>query len=955
MAATQRSTRVHDLGRARPAAQMPPRQRGPSAAAVAQDLLVQQVCASLRPPDAAPDEHGVQPLGALDLPSLSFEEILLRTDYQDCIAQHLVSRSALGSLMSTNRTIRDALRRNPVACYLGLFRTPFGLEYNNRLAPHQVRSLRHMHAAEDPPGWSFGELRGGILADDPGLGKTVTVLALVVHSAGCLPALPEEFWGVSASEGWDALRDNPAARQQLLPILNHLRRQCEAHDLFAYDAAARARFYGSFGALLRFQDHGPRPGAQFETIEGFEATLRVCMSAALDAYAAWRPRASQAAFRRGLMEPVRCGVNRVRAGLDKRNRSYFASAVGGRALFERNLLAAPTTLVVVPDALVEHWFEQLRRHVDLRCLEQHGRKAGAVWIDGVGDMAEVDEFRLKDAAAMEEVADEYLLASYTLVVTTMERCAREQRRASSPLMRLRWLRLVVDEGHALGAHEVSAANQFISELPAERRWVMSGTPTVGGAPVPTGAGGGGGGGGGGISSGGGGGGGGDSVAGGSLTQVHRLLGFLREPTYGIGASGGKLWQKQIVRELSPRPADVRARLTALLKPLMVRHTKADLQLPAPIRLPTWEGYLPKLDGEADRVYTNRVCANAADHISTVMAAARREYRAQLQAARTGVGVATGPAGAAAGGAALQRPREPKAVVFSEFINDLEQVTSLLVQSVGQEAVAQHWGVFRSTELAAFRNGKTTYRQCPRCGFHNDVHVKADCCDRRLIEVLLQPHDAVEPPPGTATSDAHAATWPVEQERVWLRDPTALGGFRPWDLRDYDNFRNWAAMGPMARRVWVSTATSVPGSTLPPPTWPTDVGQSGAAPALGGPGGQCYPAVLRGWARCGKWCGPERPGTTYMGCPPCWEHANVLYSNDTTPILRNVAWEKKVLDTYILMLCEDGSHGLDLSFVTHLFILNPIEDQALERQVVSRAHRMGATGPVTVEPIHLWND
>ena len=56
-----------------------------------------------------------------------------------------------------------------------------------------------------------------------------------------------------------------------------------------------------------------------------------------------------------------------------------------------------------------------------------------------------------------------------------------------------------------------------------------------------------------------------------------------------------------------------------------------------------------------------------------------------------------------------------------------------------------------------------------------------------------------------------------------------------------------------------------------------------------------------------------------------------------------------------MLCEDGSHGLDLSFVTHLFILTPIQDAALERQVVSRAHRMGATGPVLVETIHLWYD
>ena len=41
--------------------------------------------------------------------------------------------------------------------------------------------------------------------------------------------------------------------------------------------------------------------------------------------------------------------------------------------------------------------------------------------------------------------------------------------------------------------------------------------------------------------------------------------------------------------------------------------------------------------------------------------------------------------------------------------------------------------------------------------------------------------------------------------------------------------------------------------------------------------------------------------------------------------------------------------------SHLFILTPIQDAALERQVVSRAHRMGATGPVLVETIHLWYD
>lgn len=72
-----------------------------------------------------------------------------------------------------------------------------------------------------------------------------------------------------------------------------------------------------------------------------------------------------------------------------------------------------------------------------------------------------------------------------------------------------------------------------------------------------------------------------------------------------------------------------------------------------------------------------------------------------------------------------------------------------------------------------------------------------------------------------------------------------------------------------------------------------------------------------------------------------------------PILRGVQAQTDTLDTFLLMLCHDGSHGLDLSFVTHLFIVNQIADPAVYQQVVARAHRMGATGPVVVQTLRLW--
>ena len=61
------------------------------------------------------------------------------------------------------------------------------------------------------------------------------------------------------------------------------------------------------------------------------------------------------------------------------------------------------------------------------------------------------------------------------------------------------------------------------------------------------------------------------------------------------------------------------------------------------------------------------------------------------------------------------------------------------------------------------------------------------------------------------------------------------------------------------------------------------------------------------------------------------------------------------DVRYLCLFREGSHGLDLSFVTHIFLLEPIHDAALLEQVVSRANRLGATAPVQVETIHVFQD
>jgi len=53
---------------------------------------------------------------------------------------------------------------------------------------------------------------------------------------------------------------------------------------------------------------------------------------------------------------------------------------------------------------------------------------------------------------------------------------------------------------------------------------------------------------------------------------------------------------------------------------------------------------------------------------------------------------------------------------------------------------------------------------------------------------------------------------------------------------------------------------------------------------------------------------------------------------------------------VLLLHHDGRHGLDLPFVTHIFLLRTIWEAGYEKQVVSRACRLGCEGPVIVDQV-----
>lgn len=53
---------------------------------------------------------------------------------------------------------------------------------------------------------------------------------------------------------------------------------------------------------------------------------------------------------------------------------------------------------------------------------------------------------------------------------------------------------------------------------------------------------------------------------------------------------------------------------------------------------------------------------------------------------------------------------------------------------------------------------------------------------------------------------------------------------------------------------------------------------------------------------------------------------------------------------VLIMDQTGVVGLDLSFASWVFLMEPLEDISVHQQVVSRAHRMGAKQPVHLETL-----
>lgn len=113
------------------------------------------------------------------------------------------------------------------------------------------------------------------------------------------------------------------------------------------------------------------------------------------------------------------------------------------------------TLIISPPNLVDHWEHEIARHTEgLRVLVLR--------------------------SSSDKVPPAEGLFPFDIVLFSRTRFDIEASRKDSPLMRLHWLRVIVDEGHNVGGsgHRTTMVH-FLDNLHFERRWCVSGTPSKG--------------------------------------------------------------------------------------------------------------------------------------------------------------------------------------------------------------------------------------------------------------------------------------------------------------------------------------------------------------------------------------------------------------------------------------------------------------------------------------------
>ncbi|KAK6933960.1 SNF2, N-terminal [Dillenia turbinata] len=492
---------------------------------------------------------------------------------------------------------------------------------------------------------------------------------------------------------------------------------------------------------------------------------------------------------------------------------------------------------------------------------------------------------------------------YDVVLTTFNRLSSEWGpRKRSALMQVHWLRVVLDEGHTLGS-SVSMTNklQMAISLMASNRWLLTGTPTP-------------------------------NTPNSQLSQIQPMLKFLHEEVYGMNQ---KLWDAGILKPFEAEMEEGRSRLMQLLRRCMISARKADLQtIPPCIKKATYldftEEHARSYNELVVTVRRNILMAdwNDPSHVESLLNPKQWKFRSTtIRNVRLSCCVAGH-------------------IKVAEAGQDIQDTMDILVEN-GLDPNSEEY-LFIKYNLLFGGNCLRCKEWCrlpvitpcrhllclgcvaldsERCTFHGCGNMY----EMQSPEILTRPEN-------------QNPKWPDDWDPDWQSTSSSKVNYLIERLK---------AIQEANRKICYSIHEYIEGEL------PEELPSSSRANWNG---------ILHQKAYV------QQNNESYKLLPEkvlifsqFLEHIHVIEQQLTaagikfagmySPMhssnkMKSLAIFQRDINCMALLMDGSAALGLDLSFVTHVFLMEPIWDRSMEEQVISRAHRMGATRPIHVETLAM---
>ncbi|KAL1564338.1 F-box protein [Salvia divinorum] len=551
------------------------------------------------------------------------------------------------------------------------------------------------------------------------------------------------------------------------------------------------------------------------------------------------------------------------------------------------------TLIVVPSNLIEHWKTQIERHV------RPGQLRVYIW----GDQ--------KKKPSIHNLAWDY-----DVVITTFNRLSAEWTpRKRSVLMQVHWLRVVLDEGHTLGSSlNLTNKLQMAVSLTATNRWLLTGTPTP-------------------------------NTPSSQLSYLQPLLRFLKEEPYG---QNQRSWEAGIIRPFEAEMEDGRSRLLQLLKRCMISARKKDLKaIPPCIRRVTFvdfsDEHAKSYNELVETVRRNILMAdwNDSSHVESLLNPKQWKFRA---ATIKNVRLSCSVAGH---------------VRVSDAGQDIQETMDVLVEN-GLDPMSQEYGLIKYYLLYG--------GNCVRCKEWCRLPVITPCKHLLCLDCVALDSERctfpgcsysyeMQTPEELARPENPCPKWPVPKDLIELQPSYKQDDWNPdWQSTSSSKVtylvhqlkqlqeRNTLTVCSNEKREVMPNAISLSSTLSYYSTFPDQEASQNSR------NGRCLNGLEK-----------------VIVFSQFLEHIHIIeqqlsiagvqftgmyspmHSGNKMKSLATFQHDKKCM---ALLMDGSAALGLDLSFVTHVYLMEPIWDRSMEEQVISRAHRMGATRPIHVETLAM---